>query len=150
MNEIATKEYEDLAKIKDWRRILSNFHVSPFTWNGYTWKSIEHAFQATKIAMVDLEKAKRFTIESGDQIGMGDGAMAQKNRKLGLLNKEQCLEWARKSMYVMEDIAEAKYMQCKEARAVLKATKGAELWHIVSRKPAVRFEHLERIRKMLE
>ena len=149
-NEIATEEYGELLNIKDWRRILSNFHVHPFEWNGSTWNSIENAFQATKIAMVDPEKAKRFTMESGDPIGLGDGAMAQKNRKLGLLNKEQIREWGLKNMQVMEDIARAKYAQCEEARRVLLATKNAELWHIVSRKPAVRFEHLERIRKEME
>jgi predicted NAD-dependent protein-ADP-ribosyltransferase YbiA (DUF1768 family) len=146
-NECVTKEYEDLEKIKDWRKVLSNFHVSPFVWRGSTWNSIEHAFQATKIALVDPEKAKRFTRESGDEIGLGDGAMAQKHRKMCLLNKDQVREWGRKNMQVMEEIARAKYSQCEEARQVLKATKDAELWHIVSRKPAVRFEHLERIRK---
>jgi predicted NAD-dependent protein-ADP-ribosyltransferase YbiA (DUF1768 family) len=40
-------EYENLSKIPDWRKILSNFHVEPFTWREKKWNTIEHAFQAT-------------------------------------------------------------------------------------------------------
>jgi len=27
---------------------LSNFHISPFVWNGYCWNTVEHAYQAAK------------------------------------------------------------------------------------------------------
>lgn len=141
--------YTDLAKIKDWRRILSNFHVFPFKYQGYTYHTIEHVFQAMKIAIVDKEKALKFTVESGDEIGKGDGDVARKNRKLAKLNDAQLAQWAKMRDNVMHDAAVEKYTACAEARAVLKATNCAELWHIVSRSKPVRFDHLEKIRATL-
>ncbi len=40
--------YNELKTIKDWRKILSNFHEYPFSYENYTYKTIEHAFQAKK------------------------------------------------------------------------------------------------------
>ena len=88
-NEIVVdpSEYSELAKIKDWRKVLSNFHVSPFVFEGFTYNSIEHVFQSKKIGLVSPEKAFLFTLESGSEIGKGDGLMAQKNRKLVVLKQ---------------------------------------------------------------
>lgn len=36
-----TSNYTSLSKIKDWRKILSNFHFHPFKYNGYTFNTIE-------------------------------------------------------------------------------------------------------------
>lgn len=49
----------------------------------------------------------------------------------------------------MKDATLAKYQTCKEAASVLKATLGAQLWHIVSRKKPQRFLHLEQIRELI-
>ena len=141
--------YMELSKFANWRRVLSNFHVHPFKYNGYTYGSIEHAFQAVKIALVDKDKAYQFTVDSQSELGLGNGADAQKARKLALLNKEQIGEWARISRNIMADIAKAKYAQCELACEILMATNDAELWHIVSRKKPERFIHLENIRSEL-
>lgn len=148
VNEIATDDYSDLNKIKDWRKMLSNFHVSPFKYGNYTYNSIEHVFQSEKIRLVDSNKAFLFTMESGNPIGLGDGAIAQKNRKLVMLKKEDLEKWETLKNQIMKDAAMAKYQQCPEAMKMLKATKNAELWHIVSRSLPVRFTHLEDIRKI--
>jgi len=39
-------DYNELNKIKDWRKMLSNFYVAEFTYNGKTYYTAEHAFQA--------------------------------------------------------------------------------------------------------
>jgi mRNA (guanine-N7-)-methyltransferase len=54
-------DYSDLKKIKDWRKILSISHVCPFTYNGYTWNTIENALVNTKRSIKDitLEKYKQ-------------------------------------------------------------------------------------------
>lgn len=150
-NEIVSDlaAYEELSKVNDWRRILSNFHVDPFVWNGKTWNSIEHAFQASKIALVNPKEAERFTLESGDPIGSGDGGVAQKNRKLIFLRGEELRTWNRISMDMMEEIAYAKYASSEIGRNVLLATGDAELWHIRMRMSPIRFEHLERVRRHL-
>jgi hypothetical protein len=43
--------------------------------------------------LVDKDKAFWFTIESGNEIGLGSGDVAQKNRKLIKLSKIQLDEW---------------------------------------------------------
>jgi ribA/ribD-fused uncharacterized protein len=139
-------DYMDLASVKDWRKILSNFHVSPFTYNGYTYMSIEHAFQAKKIELADKETALYFTLESGHDIGRSGPEIARKNRKIIKLSKEQLAQWSQIRDEVMYEAAQQKYAICYEAAKVLKATHSAELWHIAPRSKPVRFEHLEKIR----
>ena len=143
-------DYENLEKIKDWRKILSNFHVCEFKYNGYRYNTIEHAFQASKINMVDNDKGYLFTVDSGSEIGMGDGNVARKNRKLLKLDKEQLFQWNKIKKDVMYEISLAKYKSCKYALDVLKETKNAKLWHIIMRSPhPMRFDHLEQIRDLL-
>nr|QBK87041.1 MAG: dual specificity phosphatase [Marseillevirus LCMAC103] len=40
--------YAELAKIHDWRKKLSNFHVAPFVLDEEKWSSVEHFFHAAK------------------------------------------------------------------------------------------------------
>jgi len=141
--------YAELSTIKDWRKMLSNFHVYPFTYEGYTYKTIEHVFQAKKIELADKEKALWFTMESGHEIGQGDGEIARKNRKLVKLDDNLIRVWGKMSNKIMHLAAIEKYKACPEATQVLKATNKAQLWHIVSRSKPVHFEHLEMIRDTL-
>lgn len=140
------RRYYELAKFPNWRRTLSNFHVAPFLFDGMTYNSIEHVFQAKKIELADPIKAHAFTIESSSEIGLGDGSVAQRNRKLVQLDKVLLATWNQMSQDVMARAAVCKFAQCPAARDVLLATRDAELWHIVSRKSPVRFVHLEHIR----
>ncbi len=147
-NEVVSNpaDYTELAKIKDFRKVLSNFHYCPFVFEGKTYNTIEHVFQSKKIALVDPIKASYFTRESGHIIGQSDGLVAQQNRKLVILEKGNVIKWAQMSDRVMEQAAVEKYRQCPDARKILKLTGNAQLWHIVARKQPVRFKHLERIR----
>ena len=151
--------FPELSKIKDWRRMLSNFDVSEFDWSGEgvlpepfpaktRWNSIEHAFQGAKHWWKGHKKeAMRFTL-SGD-IGKGDGAEAQKNRKLVKIDMEG---WDELSWKVMASAAEAKYMQNPERMRMLKATAPAELFHLTTQRgkksDIVPFKHLEYIRTL--
>ena len=148
-NEIVADEslYNDLPK--DWRKMLSNFHVAPFKYDGYTWNTIEHVFQAKKIALVDPEKSLWFTLESDHEIGKGDGNVARKNRKLVVLNKSDLAKWATMRNTIMHEAAFEKYKQHKDLARVLLATNCAELWHIVMRSKPERFVHLEEIRSSI-
>jgi hypothetical protein len=161
VHEFAADEYSALAKIKDFRRYLSNFDSScTFVWQGpfekpYTFRSIEHAFQAAKIYIADPVAAMKFTVESGDSIGSGEGHIAQKNRKLVKLTPAQLSHWDSISKSIMASAADAKYTQnvSSVSAQVLKATGRAELWHLVTVRGKssylVRFEHLECIRSRL-
>lgn len=143
------EDYINLKGYPNFRRVLSNFHVCPFKFEGHTYNSIEHVFQAKKVALADQDKAFLFTIESGHEIGSGDGQIAQKNRKLVVLSKEVLHRWDLIKADVMKRAAIQKYIACKQAREILMATNKAQLWHIVSRKKPVRFVHLEEIRTQL-
>lgn len=138
--------YKRLSEIKNFRRILSNFHVYPFQFEGYTYNSIEHVFQSKKIELVDKELALNFTLESGHEIGKGNGNIAQKHRKLAILSPKMLKKWDSIRHDIVKRAAIEKYKVCGEGREVLKATLGCQLWHIVSRSQPVRFIHLEEIR----
>jgi hypothetical protein len=152
--------YTELSKIKDWRHMLSNFDVAEFDWTGEgvlpepfpaktRWNSIEHAFQGAKHWWKGYKKeALRFTL-NGD-IGKGDGAEAQKNKKL--VKIDDLSGWDELSWKVMASSAEAKYMQNPEKMRMLKATAPAELFHLVTQRgkksELVPFKHLEYIRTL--
>ena len=142
---IGNEDYSELSKNENWRKVLSNFHVYPFIFEGSTYNTIEHAFQSQKIKIVNPEIASYFTLESKHFIGKGDGSIAQKHRKIVILSKSDLEKW--ESINVMEQIAIEKYKQCNSAMSILKLTKNAELWHQVFRQSPVRFHHLEKIRK---
>lgn len=151
--------FPELSKIKDWRRMLSNFDVAEFDWSGEgvlpepfpaktRWNSIEHAFQGAKHWWKGHKKeALRFTL-SGD-IGKGDGAEAQKNRKLVNMDMDG---WDDLSWKVMASAAEAKYIQNPERMRMLKSTAPAELFHLTTQRgkksDIVPFKHLEYIRTL--
>lgn len=142
--------YLILDNIKDWRKILSNFYISPFTWNGKKWKTVEHAFQSAKIALVDETKAYWFTIDSGHEIGQGDGKLARKNRRIVLLDKKNIKHWNNIKTQIMKDILYCKFSQNELCMKVLLETQKAELFHSFGRimKPVRMFE-LEYIRKVI-
>ena len=141
------QQYATLAAQKDWRQILSNFHVCPFVYKKRVYRTIEHAFQAAKIAIKDPGVAEAFTVNSGTNLGArGGGVEAREQRKIVKLSKDQVAAWDAMSMDVMRDIAIAKYRQCDMAMSILLATRGAQLWHAAPRMKAVRFTHLEDIR----
>lgn len=144
-------DYKELDKIKDWRKVLSNFYVSPFTWRGKTWNTVEHAFQSRKIELEDEKKSEWFTLESGHDIGKGDGNVARKNRKLVMLSVKNIKEWNNIKFHVMEEILYCKFSQNEFCKKVLLETKNAELLHSFGRgmKPQRVYE-LENVREILK
>jgi predicted NAD-dependent protein-ADP-ribosyltransferase YbiA (DUF1768 family) len=139
-------DYRELAKISNFRKILSNFHEYPFIYNGYSYNSIEHTFQSEKIRLVDNDVAYRFTIDSGDSIGKGNGLIARKNRKIIVMEKRDILKWDKIKHGIITEITRQKIKQCKIFRDTLKATNNSQLWHIVMRSKPVRNLYLENLR----
>lgn len=144
-------EYDELNKIKDWRKMLSNFYVAEFTYNGNTYYTAEHAFQAKKIELVDSAKAYLFCIESGNIIGTtNDGNIARKNRKLVILDDERIKIWNEIKHNIMKEILICKFTQNKELGNVLLLTKKAILLHGAKGIPISRQYDLEEVRNSLE
>lgn len=152
VNEYVKDEnlYDELNNIKDWRKVLSNFHIFPFQYKDYTYNTLEHLYQSQKIALVSPEKAYLFTLESGDAIGKGDGSIARKNRKIIILDDDILKIWSNIKNDIIFEASISKYKSCDEASRILKATGDAELWHLVCRsKHHYRFIHLEKVRTIL-
>jgi len=146
--------YAQLATVPDWRRVLSNFHVSdpPFTYrdpdggplDGHTFRSIEHVFHAKKFEAWPAT-ALRFAFDSGDPIGQGTDADARSHRRAIVLDHAQRQAWeARRT-------ARCKYGEDAAARRVLVLTGHAELWHCLGRSGGQeRFVHLEALRSTFQ
>lgn len=142
--------YRKLAQRPGWRRVLSNFHVCPFLFEGAHYRTVEHAFQAAKIRLADPQAARAFTVESGTELGVrGDGLDARKQRKMVRLDPRQLAAWNAMSARVMARAQAAKFAQCEGAREVLLDTQQAQLWHVMPRAKPVRFADLERVRDRL-
>jgi ribA/ribD-fused uncharacterized protein len=143
-------EYFELNKIKNFRRYLSNFHIYEFKYNGYSYRTIEHAFQGAKISLANKEEGLKFTIESNDEIGLGDGKIARKNRKLIKLNDELIKEWNKNKHNIMYEIVLEKFKVCNETRDILLKTNNCQLWHTFPRmKYPIRCYYLEKVREDL-
>lgn len=138
--------YSELNKIDNWRKKLSNFYTEPFTYEGKRYNSVEHAFQSYKIALVSKEKAEYFTLDSNHPIGQGDGSVAQKNRKLVVLDNEQLKTWDGIKHDLMKNISLQRILQSDIYKNILLMTGKAELWHVVVRKGIVRNKYLEELR----
>ena len=161
------KRFEELGKIKDWRRTLSNFAISPFELGEnkdgekYKWNSVEHYYQGHKYRTT-TKLFEMFSLNSKSELSRdpklakragGKGAASKKYRKeLGF--KDALLEDTffknKNDEKIMEDAQRAKYEQNAEAKKVLLLTKDALLEHIVARKKeGVVFYDTMRIRKEL-
>ena len=142
--------YAELAEVRHWRRMLSNFWPAEFTLGRHTYRTVEHAFQAAKTALVDPVLAERFALASDTELARGDGAAARRHRKLVLLDEVQLRRWDACKDEVMRDAMRAKFGRHEALRAVLLATRPAQLWHGTGRgRPPARIHILEAIRDEL-
>ena len=142
--------YAALAAVKDWRKMLSNFWVADFALDGQTYRTVEHCFQAAKIALASPELARTFALESGSALSRGDGGAARKQRKMVLLDGAHLASWERQKHDVMRRAMRAKFSRHDDLKKILLATLPAELWHGTGRgQPPDRIFDLEQIRAEL-
>lgn len=139
-------DYFELSNYQNWRQKLSNFYISPFKYKNKTYRTAEHAFQASKFELFDKDIAYHFCLESKNKIALGDGSIARENRKLILLDDVELIEWNEVKEQIMHDIHKAKFDQNEELKKILLATKNAELWHSAPRLGLEHIKSLEKIR----
>jgi predicted NAD-dependent protein-ADP-ribosyltransferase YbiA (DUF1768 family) len=142
--------YEELNKIKDWRQILSNFYCHNFMYEDKTYNSVEHAFQSKKIEIVDKEKAYWFCKNSGHIIGISDGLIARKNRKLIILKPKDLNKWNDIKYEILYEILLSKFSQIPICNQVLLLTHNAVLLHGARGIPICRQFILEKVRNTLK
>jgi len=61
-------DFVDLERIDGWRKMLSNFYISPFLLDGEMWNSVEHYYQGSKFAKSHPDFVKLFTMGSCSDI----------------------------------------------------------------------------------
>ena len=137
-------DYSELSKVKDWRRVLSNFYVvvKPFELDGHTWNSVEHYYQASKFKNYTEGSDKhdfylKFTAESNSEISKdpdkakkyGGKNKTGKYRPKNILMDEDFFTGKHKKF--MEEGQRAKYTQDEHSQKVLLLTKNAKLLHLM-------------------
>ena len=154
------RNYADLASILGWRKVLSNFYMTPFKADGRSWNSVEHYYHANKFKKSHPEFYEKFTIESNSDISKDPAFAKAAGGKSGKYKPKQ---WQRpkdisidddfftsgRNQKVMEDGQFAKYSQNELAKKVLLATKDAQLQHHVRAQPPIIFYDTMRIREQL-
>lgn len=151
-------KYKKLSEIKDWRKMLSNFYVSPFILDQEEWNSVEHFFHAVKFR--DGKKKgknynfyKTFTLKNGSPWSL-EPVLAKQAGKAGRISKVTGKVFSKKigNIKIPTDVSIqpdfysggidrklqtiaffAKFTQNEELRDMLLETKDAELWHYVGR-----------------
>lgn len=151
-------DYSELQEIKDWRKALSNFYISPFILDDNVWNSVEHFFHAVKfrndkIPSKNYDFYKTFTLDSNSpwcvepvlskQAGKA-GRISETtgkifDKKIGDVKVPKDVKM-REDFYVKNIPSKlqrlafmAKFSQNPELKKLLLATKDAELWHFIGR-----------------
>jgi predicted NAD-dependent protein-ADP-ribosyltransferase YbiA (DUF1768 family) len=131
--------YSELNKIKNWRKVLSAFHVceTPFEYNGQTYWTQEHAYHASKFPQ-HPEFAQLFCSNSNSgwekdpatakSMG-GKSGKAKRRNIFRPKNVTMDKSFNSKKSFIRKGIMRAKYTSNKLCKDVLLATKKAILTH---------------------
>lgn len=161
LNPSDESTYEELGKIKDWRKILSNFYMDDksFKLDGYHWNSVEHYYHANKFIRNNPEFYKIFSVESGTDISKDPGMAKAAGGKTGKYKGKQIRPKNivmddgffdnDHAKHVMQQGQFAKYSQLELARKTLLATGDADLYHHVRGIKPIKFEDTMSIREQL-
>lgn len=158
--------YEELAKIPEWRKKLSNFWTAEFTLDGHRWLSVEHYYQGSKFKKNNKDFYIQFSLDSPDSSiakdpGLAKSAGGKSGKYKGELVRPKNVKIDPDFFMVlsgskykrgeidMEDAMRAKFTQNPELKKLLLATKNAKLEHITRGKPAIVFNDLMRVRRDL-
>lgn len=140
--------YNELKSVKGWRSLLSDEAVTPFTWKGKRWNTVEHAYQAAKFEHIRPDIFDSFSLDSGSDLSKAGGDVARSQRKILVMNKAQLAEWQARSSSVHAELWRAKFSQ-PEMRRVLLLTGNAQLWHATPKAAKERWIGLEQLRTSL-
>ena len=104
-------KYDELNKINNWRQMFSSFWTNdPFVYEGNTYLSYEHAYQASKFKINGFDEfAYKFTLESEDEISRLKGKAVQKAGRNIILNAEQIKNWDANVGQIKQKIYAAKF-----------------------------------------
>jgi predicted NAD-dependent protein-ADP-ribosyltransferase YbiA (DUF1768 family) len=152
-------KFAELAGIKNWRKVLSNFFEGEFTLDGKRWKSVEHFYHASKFKKNNPEFYATFSLDSDTELSKSPAMAKGAGGKTGKFKGKQLRS---KKIKLDEDFFSskeneramyrgqmAKYKQVDEAKRVLMATKDAKLQHFVRGQSPIVFYDSMTIREVL-
>lgn len=152
--------FSELAGIKNWRKVLSNFFEGDFTLDGKRWKSVEHFYHASKFKKNNPEFYNTFSLDSDTELSKSPAMAKGAGGKTGKFKGKQIRS---KKIKIDENFFSskeneramyrgqmAKYKQVDEAKRVLMATKDAKLQHFVRGQSPIIFYDTMKIREVLE
>ena len=166
----AEKRFVNLKAIKGWRKVLSNFYIGePLQYDGHTWASVEHLYQALKFKKNNPDFYAKFSIESKSPFSKLPGMAKAAGGKTGIFTihkkdddgkkrtekiilrgeniKADADFWDRKET-AMETALRSKFMSDGLPKDVLIKTLDAKLIHYLGRgKGSQTWNHLMKIRK---
>jgi predicted NAD-dependent protein-ADP-ribosyltransferase YbiA (DUF1768 family) len=148
-------DFKELAKIKNWRHMLSNFYNSPFELDNLKWYSVEHYYQGSKFKLF-YDFYYSFSLNSNSPLSKDPTMAKQAGGKSGkvkgmsyrstMITVDRDFFTTNRHIEEMNTAQNAKFTQNKELMKVLILTKNAILKHSMPRTQAVIFENLMRIR----
>jgi predicted NAD-dependent protein-ADP-ribosyltransferase YbiA (DUF1768 family) len=154
--------FYELNKIKDWRKVLSNFYITenPMNIDGKNWASVEHYYHANKFKKGSPEFYNLFSLDSNSEISK-DPLMAKsaggrtgkyKNKQIRPRNIKMDDDFftSKENEKAMYKGQLAKYKNDELANKVLMETKNAKLVHYVRGDKPVIFYTTMMIRDVLK
>ena len=154
-------KFSELAAIKGWRKVLSNFFIAPFNLDGHKWNSVEHYYHASKFKKNNPEFSLQFSDDSGSQLSkdpiLSKSYGGKTGKYKGKLVRPKNIKVdpdffgpGGRGKKEMEDAHMAKYTQNEESRKVLLLTKDAKLLHYSRGSPPIVFENTMRVRNKIK
>lgn len=143
------QKYKRLANILNWRKMLSNFWVAPFTIDEIKWNTVEHYYQAQKLLIGGAYNLFK-NLQFDGELGQGNGWVAQRHRKAVILSSKQLQQWNDIKDDILYDALYAKFSQNINLYHLLLATNDAELWHGTRGVPKTEQFLLQKVRRILK
>jgi predicted NAD-dependent protein-ADP-ribosyltransferase YbiA (DUF1768 family) len=152
-------KFSELAEMKNWRKVLSNFYEGEFKLDGLRWLSVEHFYHASKFKKSEPNFYKLFSLDSKSDISklpaMAKGAGGKTGKFKGKQIRPKKITMdddffsSKENEKAMYRGQMAKYKQNKEANDVLMATKDAKLQHFLRGQKPIVFYDTMKIREVL-
>jgi len=156
MPEDKISEFKELSKIKNWRKMLSNFYESEFTLDDKRWLSVEHYYQGAKFKVENPDFYEKFSLDSGSDISkdpnLAKSAGGKSGKSKGKLLRPESIKmdkdfFKNRSSKEMKRAQREKYSQNPKLKEMLLLTKDAKLTHFSRGSPPIAFTETMELRK---
>jgi predicted NAD-dependent protein-ADP-ribosyltransferase YbiA (DUF1768 family) len=145
-------KYVELAKVKNWRQMFSNFYESSFILDGLSWNSVEHYFHAMKFRDTAPDFFRSFSLDSGSPWSISPN-LSKMAGKAGRVSKTTGKVYDKKieGIKIPKDVSMienfytsgldkksmtiaffSKFCQNEELKQALLKTYDADLYHLVT------------------